>query len=53
MEMPLLSVFQRTEQKQGRKLEEIKTATDKATSGDYSHLLQTLIKHSTEKQIED
>lgn len=49
----LLGAFQRAARKQGWKPEEIKAVMDEATSGDYDHLLQTLIEHTEETEEED
>lgn len=42
----LLGHFQRAAREQGWTEREIKDVIDKATSADYEHLLQTLIKHT-------
>ena len=42
----LLGAFRRQAKREGWTGEEIKIVIDEATSGDYDHLLQTLIKHT-------
>ena len=42
----LLGQFQRAAREQGWPAAEIKAVIDEATSADYDHLLQTLIKHT-------
>ena len=42
----LMGAFQRAARKQERTAEEIKAVIDDCTSGDYGHLLRTLIKHT-------
>ena len=43
----LMGAFQHEAQQQGWSKEEIKKVIDECTSGDYDHLLQTLIIHTT------
>lgn len=43
----LLGAFQRQARKEGWEQDEIKAVIDEATSGDYDHLLATLIEHTT------
>lgn len=42
----LLGAFQKQARREGWTPEEIKEVLDEAESGDYNHLLQTLIKHT-------
>jgi len=42
----LMGAFQRAARKQGRTAVEIKAVLDDCMSGDYDHLLQTLVKHT-------
>ncbi len=43
----LLGQFQRAAREQGWSADEIKALLEEATSDDYDHLLQTLIKHTS------
>jgi hypothetical protein len=43
----LLSAFAKAAGKQGWSYDQIREVTDKATEGDYDHLLRTLIKYTT------
>ena len=42
----LMGAFQRAARKQSRTPEEIKAVLDDCMSGNYEHLLQTLVKHT-------
>jgi len=42
----LMGAFQQAARKQGRTAAEIKAVLDDCMSGDYDHLLQTLVKHT-------
>jgi len=42
----LMGAFQSAARKQGRTAAEIKAVLDDCMSGDYNHLLQTLVKHT-------
>ena len=42
----LLGAFRKQAKKEGWAEEEIKVVIDEATSGDYDHLLQILVKHT-------
>ena len=42
----LMGAFQRAARKQGRTAAEIKAVLDDCMSGDYDHLLQTLVKNT-------
>jgi hypothetical protein len=42
----LMGAFQRAARKQGRTPEEIKAVLDDCMSGNYDHLLQTLVLHT-------
>lgn len=42
----LLGSWNRAARKQGRTPAEIKSVLDDSMSGDYNHLLQTLVKHT-------
>jgi hypothetical protein len=46
----LMGAFQRHARRQGWTKEEIKVVLDECTSGDYDHLLQTLLKYTTEEE---
>ena len=41
----LMGAFQRAARQQGRTPQEIKAVLDDCTSGDYNHLLETLVVH--------
>jgi hypothetical protein len=42
----LMGTFQKAARKQGRTAAEIKAVLDACMSGNYDHLLQTLVKHT-------
>ena len=49
----LLAAFSRAARKQGWSGEAVKAVCDAATTGDYDHLLQTLMRHVEEPPEED
>jgi len=49
----LMGAFQKAARRQGWTADEIKVVLDECRSGDYNHLLQTLMEHTTSPDTED